>query len=145
MVRFQKNLYFWNENKKLDWMDPTNVQNLRKNSNANVLQIFAFALQMWVTIWAGKPDDKRNIFTLWQEFRSQCRGQIQMNTLIIFEKKLPFTTLVSDFRHIWMKPNYPRGLQARLYVWATIAPKICYKYSKHGNSSTSAADCRCLA
>ena len=81
MVRFQKKLYFWNENKKLDWMDSTNVQNLRKNSNANVLQIFAFALQMWLTIWAGKPDDKRNVFTLWQEFRSQCRGQIQMNTL----------------------------------------------------------------
>ena len=83
MVQFQKNLYFWNENKKLDWMDQTNVQNLRKNSNANVLQIFVFALQMWVTIWAGKPDDKRNVFTLWQEFRSQCLGQIQMNTLII--------------------------------------------------------------
>ena len=31
-----------------------------------------------------KPDDKRNIFTLWQEFRSQCRVQIQMNTLIVW-------------------------------------------------------------
>ena len=66
-------------------MDSTNVQNLRKNSNANVLQIFAFALQMWVTIWAGKPDDKRNVFTLWQEFRSQYWGQIQMNTLNVLQ------------------------------------------------------------
>ena len=81
LVWFQKSLYFWNENKKLDWMNSTNVQNLRKNSNANVLQIFAFALQIWVTIWASKAGDKRNVFTLWQEFRSQCRGQIQMDTL----------------------------------------------------------------
>ena len=67
MVQFQENLYFWNGNKKLSWMDQTNVQNLRKNSNANVLEIHSFALHMWVTIWAGKPDGKRNVFILWRE------------------------------------------------------------------------------
>ena len=61
-------------------MDQTNVQNLRKNSNANVLQIFAFALQMWLTIWARKPDDKRNVFTLWQEFRSQWKYSVTFAT-----------------------------------------------------------------
>ena len=45
-------------------MDQTNVQDLRKNWDANVLQIFAFALQMRATIWARKPDDKRNVFIL---------------------------------------------------------------------------------
>ena len=32
----------------------------KKQLNAKVLQIFAFALQMWVTIWDGKPDYKKN-------------------------------------------------------------------------------------
>ena len=32
--------------KKLDWMDYKNGQILRKNSNANVLQIFAFAFHI---------------------------------------------------------------------------------------------------
>ena len=54
---------------------------MRKNLNVNVLQIFAFALHMWVTIWARKLGEKKNVFTFWQEFRSRCCGQIQMNTL----------------------------------------------------------------
>ena len=63
---------------------PNKWPKFEKNSNANVLKFFPFALQMWVTIWAGKPDGKRNIFTMWQEFRSKCRRQIQMNTLIVY-------------------------------------------------------------
>ena len=47
------------------------------------MQIFAFALQMWFTIWGGKSYIKRNVFTSWQEFRLQCRSQIQMNNLNI--------------------------------------------------------------
>ena len=33
-----------------------------------------------------KSERKRNLFTLWQEFHSQCQGQIQMNTLNIYRK-----------------------------------------------------------
>ena len=100
-------------------MDPTNVQNLRKFSNANVLQIFAFVLQMWVTIWAGKPDDKGNIFTMWQEFRSQCVGQKQMNTLncasvfnsvkqlfwILAQKEKKILTEIERLKEIPLKPD----------------------------------------
>ena len=42
-------------------MDPTNVQNLRKNSNANVLQIFAFALQIRLTICSQSPHNMQKI------------------------------------------------------------------------------------
>ena len=43
LVQFKKFWYFWAHNKKLDWMDYKNDQKLRKTSNANVLQNFAFA------------------------------------------------------------------------------------------------------
>ena len=46
LVQFQKFWYFWAHNKKLDWIYYKNGQNLRKSSNANVLQIFAFAVHI---------------------------------------------------------------------------------------------------
>ena len=44
-------------------MDPTNVQNLRKNSNANVLQIFAFAFLIVSDNVKGKVG---NLLTMWR-------------------------------------------------------------------------------
>ena len=35
-----------------------------------------------------KSDGKRNVFTLWQEFHSQCQGQIQMNTVFVVNHKV---------------------------------------------------------
>ena len=38
-----------------------------------------------------KTDDKRNIFTLWPEFRSHCDSQFQMNTL-----NVPFNASLNE-------------------------------------------------
>ena len=56
-----------------------------------------FPFKLWVTIWAGKPDDKRNIFTLWQEFRSQYIGKYRWIPLLL----LFSTGLKSNLLHMW--------------------------------------------
>ena len=48
---FQKNLYFWNENEKLDWMDQI-WEKIRT-------QIFAFAFHIVIDNGKGKPKSSR--------------------------------------------------------------------------------------
>ena len=55
LIWFWKKLYFWNENKKLDWMNQWNVKNLIKILKANVMQFFAFAFHIVSNNVEGKP------------------------------------------------------------------------------------------
>ena len=81
MVRFQKICIFEMRIKNLiEWT--TKMSKIwEKNLNANYCKFLLLPFKCESEFGPEKPDDKRNIFTLWQEFSSQYWGQIQMNTL----------------------------------------------------------------
>ena len=57
-------------------MDYKNNHNLRQNSNANVLKIFAFAFHIVTDKVGQRLNEVGNLLSLRAEFRSQCGGQI---------------------------------------------------------------------
>ena len=67
-----------------------------------------------------KTDDKRNIFTLWPEFRSHCDSQFQMNTLIEDHKNTEFTNCtfqINAFVNPMMDSILPLVSSVWLWSW----------------------------
>ena len=99
LVWFKKKLHFWNESKKLDWMDTTNVQNLRKIQT----RMYSKFLLLPSLLWA--------------EFRSHCEEisksltKAKICTMFAYEFFLKFWTFYWFIRQVWfiMQKRLVRG------------------------------------